>query len=270
MAGVTGIRTHIFISDREVFRAPECRLSYERHAHLSRAGILLPDPRGEYFAAFKAGDPVRIRMGYRDEVPDVWTGTVSRLAPPNARDQILVHAVGGELPLNTTKIKQSWMDETPEAIVRFSVKQAGMSLGRIDSPGVVFPRFTASNIPVWQVVRQCENTCVKAHGLAMDGWALWVGLDGKVNWGPGHEEGDIPVIQTGNTLIRHLPAPERQLGLGVVETFLIPGFRRCGQFRLIDTVRGIDAVCSAVGVTHVIKPTSVRTHIRYGDINAKY
>lgn len=270
MAVITGIRTHIFIGNLEIFRCPECSINYSRHSHLSCAEILLPDPGGNLFKTFKASDPVIIRMGYRDQVPNEWTGTISKLAPPNKKDQILVKAVGMERPLSDTRIIQSWENETPEAIVTWAIGQAGLEIGKIDSPGVTFPRFIASNIPVWQLVRQCEHTCLKAFGLDMNGWALWMDSIGKVNWCSSDEDVDIPVIETGSTLIRHLPATGLQTGLSLVETFLMPGFKRCMKFRLRDSIKGIDQILSGLEVRHVIKPTSVRTFIQYGEMYEKY
>ena len=270
MARITGIRTHIFIGKLEIFRCPECSIHYSRHSHLSWAEILLPDPGGNLFRTFKANDPVVIRMGYRDRVPDEWTGTISKLAPPNNRDQILVKAVGMERPLSDTRIVQSWENETPEAIVTWAIGQSGLGAGKIDATGVTFPRFVASNIPVWQLARQCEHTCLKAFGLNMNGWALWMDSNEKVNWCSSDEQADIPVIETGSTLIRHLPATGLQTGLNLVETFLMPGFKRCMKFRLRDKIRGIDQIFSSLAVRHAIKPTSVRTFIKYGEMYGKY
>jgi len=270
MARITGIRTHIFIGNLEIFRCPECSIHYSRHSHLSCVEILLSDPGGNLFKTFKASDPVIIRIGYRDQVPDEWTGTISKIAPPNKRDQILVKAVGMERPLSDTRIIQSWENETPEAIVTWAIGQAGLDVGKIDSPGVIFPRFIASNIPVWQLARQCEHTCRKAFALDMRGWALWMGSDGIVNWCRSDEDVDIPVIETGSTLIRHLPATGLQTGLSLVETFLMPGFKRCMKFRLKDNARGIDQIFSSLAVRHVIKPASVRTFIKYGEMYEKY
>ena len=265
---MTGIRTHIFIGSLEILRTPRAWVEFKRHAPLSRAGITLPDPKGEYFRSITHGDPVEIRLGYRDQAPDSWRGKVEWVNQIN-KDQIEIGAVGLEYPFSETKITESWENETPEAIVRYVVGKTGLPVGTIYSTGVVFPRFVASSIPVWQVARQAEHTCQRAFGLDMSGWALWMDKDGKVNWGNFDESGDIPIIATGNGLIRHLPATDG-LALNMVETFLISGFRASRKFRLKDTKRGIDAEFRALTARHEVTPNSVRTFIQYGTEHEKF
>lgn len=267
---ITGVRTHILIAGTQILRCPECRIEYARHAHLSMAEILLPDPLGELFRHFKPEDRVIVRLGYRDQEPDEWQGSLTKIAPYSKKDQILVRAVGLERPLTDTRIIQAWEKETPESIIAWAIGQAGMPVGRIESPGVVFPRFIASNIPVWQIARQCEHTCSRGFGLDLRDWSLWMDRSGRVNWGAHDEKAALPEIETGTTLIRHLPAPALQLGVSLVETFLIPGFKRCMKFRLKDRIRGHDAVHSALAVRHISTSHSVRTFIWFGDTYEKY
>jgi hypothetical protein len=265
---ITGLRTHIFIGSIEVLRAPGVFMHFERHVPLSRVGITLPDPAGELYKEINNGDNVEVRLGYRDEDPDIWTGSVS-YKRPGTRDQIVVNAVGEELPLSTTFITQSWENETPEAIIKWAIGQAGMEAGAIDSPGVVFPRFVAACAPVWQVACQCAHTCQKAFGIDMSKWALWMGADGKIYWGDFDEPGDTPVIETGAGLIKHSP-DGGDLSWSTVETFLTAGFRHSMKFRLVDTRRDIDDEFRALQVRHEVKERSVRTFIRYGEENEKF
>jgi hypothetical protein len=207
---------------------------------------------------------VYIRFGYRDQEPGTWTGSVELAKTGKTKDQFEISAVGTELPLTTHRVKQSWENETPEAIIRWAVNSAGLQLGRIDSPGVTFPRFSAANIPVWQVVKQCSRTCAQSFGLDMSKWALWNGSNG-VNWGDFDEEStQIPVVATAAGLIEHRPADGKNAMLGQVTTFLLPNFRDSMVFRLTDTRRGVDEYLRALEVSHVITPSSARTIIAYG------
>lgn len=267
---ISGIRTHIFIGDQEILRCPGCRIEFVRHRPLSRAAITLPDPKGELYRSIKNDRFVEIRTGYRNEEPAIWKGMVSWKKRGSTKDQIEVGVVGrDEKTLCSFPILQAWENETPEAIIKWSIGQAGLSPGRIDSPGVTIPRFAASNIPVWQVARQCAHTCQKAFGIDMSRWAFWMGADGKVNWGDFDEPGDMHVIATGAGLIKHLPSSAAK-GLNVVETFLLAGFRHSMQFRLIDTLRDIDDEFRALQVFHEIKERSVRTFIGYGEEYEKH
>jgi hypothetical protein len=267
---ITGIRTRLIIGGLEYMRIPEMEIEYQRHFHLSVARVTLPDPSREVYRSVTTGTAMEIHLGYRDNDADVWSGTVRQVNPDRKKDQIRLTCVGIELPLSTTMIMQSWEDETPEAIIRYCVGQAGMTVGSIDATGIVFPRFTASSIPAWQVARQCEHTCFRAFGKDMNTWDLWVGKDGAVNWGDSDESGDVPVIATGAGLISHLPETDSKTGLARVETFLLPGFRRCWKFQLRDTGRGIDEVFRARIARHVVKRNKVRTYIWYGDEYGKF
>ncbi len=91
------------------------------------------------------------------------------------KDQMEILAVDRAMLLDTTKIMQAWENETPEAIVRWSVRQTGLPVGRIDAVGVILPHFVASKRPVWQVAAQAEHSCSEAFGLDMSGWTMWLG-----------------------------------------------------------------------------------------------
>lgn len=244
-------------------RSPRVWIESARHKPLSRAGITLPDPKGDLYRSILVDEQAEIRLGYKNEIPAIWKGTVAWKKHGN-KDQIEVGIVGEEKPLAETLITMSWENETPEAIVRYAISQSGLPVGQIDSPGVTFPRFAASNIPVWQVARQCEHTCRKSFDLDMSKWALWRGLDGKVNWGDFDEPGDVPVIKTAAGLIRHMPASDAK-ALSMVETFLLAGFMHSMKFSLVDTRRGIDEQFRALRVRHEVKDLSVRTFIWYGE-----
>jgi len=261
---ISGIRTHIFIGGLEVLRCPRCWIESIRHRPLTRAGITLPDPKGEIYRAVNDEDAVEIRLGYRNEDPATWKGSVSWKRRGSTKDQVEIGVVGEEKPLCSTHIIQAWENETPEAIIKYAIGRAGLSAGQIDSTGVTIPRYVASNIPVWQVARQCAHTCQQAFGIDMSRWAFWTGSDSKVNWGDFDEPGDTPVIATGAGLIKNLPADDAK-GLNTVETFLLAGFRHSMKFRLQDTRRGIDDEFRALRVRHEIKERSVRTFISYGE-----
>lgn len=261
---INGLRVQIMIGAREVLRCPHLEIVSLRHSPLDHADVTLPDPAGELYRDIRTGEPVAISLGYRDQPQGVWQGTVSRVRPGTTRDQLELSASGPELPLATTRIRQSWEHEDPAAIVRYCVAAAGLLSGRIDSPGPLLPRFVASDIPVWQVARQCALTCRRSFGVDMSRWALWIGADGRVNWGDFDEPGEVPVIATGAGLIEHLPGSPSAAQLSRVSTFLLAGFAASRLFRLRDTRRGVDGLFRSLVVRHTVMPTSVRTHLEYG------
>lgn len=259
---ISGIRIDITIGDLQIYRAPRWWIESLRHVPLGRAGITLPDPTGEMFRSIKTGDAVTIRLGYRNQVPAEWTGTVTRCYPGETVDQLEVRATDRSLALATTRIMQSWENETPEAIVSWAIRQTGLPIGTIAATGVQLPRFCAGSIPVWQLVQQTQQSCSESFALDMSRWALWLGRTG-VNWGAHDEPGDVVTIATAENLIDHQPNDWRS-GMSLVETFLLPDLTHSRQVRLQDDRRRIDAVHRAVRVRHEGTPDRVRTFVWYG------
>lgn len=259
---ISGVRIDITIGALEVFRAPRWWIESLRHFPLGRAGITLPDPTGELYQTIKKGDAVTISLGYRNQAPTVWSGTVSGHCPGETADQLEIRAVDGSLPLTKTAIKQSWENETPEALVAWAIRQSGLKIGRIGETGMVLPRAAAGNIPLWQLVQQVKGTCRTAFDLDMDNWALWLGRDG-VNWGDFNEPGDTVAISSSDNLIDHRPI-DSATGMGLIETWLLADLSHSRLVRLQDDRRGIDTVHRALRVRHEGTPDRVRTFVWYG------
>ena len=266
---IAGLNTYIKVGGIEFPRAPGIRIVSERHVPMTRIDIRVPDPTGNVARAISDRDPVAVIMHYRSQPPSLWEGTVKAESVRKNKDQLVIHVKGKERILTETCIKQAFENETPEAVIRYAITQAGLAPGKIESPGVIFPRFIASTIPVWQVAKQCENTCRKAFGLDMRQWALWMGRDGKVNWGPGDEVANIPVIESNANLIEHSPAKDKG-ALSRIETFMLPGMMHSMKFRIKDLKWGVEGDFRALKVEHVLEDTSARTFISYGEEYERY
>ena len=267
---ITGLNISVTVGAVEVNRVPEIRIISERHSPMTRMAICLPDPAGEVTRAVSDKDKVCIVLGYRGNTPATWAGTVT--GEPNStrnRDQVTINAAGPERVLSDTMVMQAFYQETPEAIIKYAAAQAGLTVGRIQSPGVTFPRFTASSIPAWQVAAQCEHTCSKGYGLDMACWALWVGRAGTVNWGTFDEVADLPVIESNANLISHFPGRTIR-DLSRVETLLLPHLMHSMLFRLTDIRRGIDNDYKALRVEHFVRKGCARTFISYGTEYERY
>lgn len=259
---ISGIRIHVTVAGRELLRVPRWWVESERHTPLGRAGVTLPDPDGELAQSVKIGDMLEISLGYRDHAPTIWQGTITGTTPGATNDQLELQAADGALPLTTALICQSWIDEAPEAIIAWCVRQAGLPVGRLDAPGCILPRFAAATIPVWQVARSATQSCQRSFDIDLRRWALWLGRDG-INWGDFDEPGDVPIIATAANLITHQPAEETN-GLSVVETFLLPDLSHSRRVRVQDVKRGVDITVRALRVRHQGAPDSARTIIWYG------
>lgn len=266
---ISGLNIYAGVGGFRFNRIPGIRIISQRHTPLTRMAITLPDPAGDVVRAISDGDEVSVAWGYRDRGQSGWTGTVKTDSVNQNKDQLVIHAVGPERPLVETRITQAFYTEAPEAIIKYAITQAGLPCGKIESPGVVFPHFIASNIPVWQVARQCEHTCRRSFGLDMAMWSMWMGKDGTVNWGPGDEIADIPVIESEKNLIRHSPG-KTQADLSLVETFLVAGMMHSQLFRLNDNKWGVAGDYRALKVEHVLKAASARTLISYGEEYERY
>lgn len=261
MTEISAIRIDIRIGALEVQRAPAWWLESLRGFPLGRAGITLPDPEGELAETIRSGDAVTLEIGYRGDATVTWNGTVQMVYPGETRDELEIRAVDIAQPLTATRIVQSWENETPEAIVAWATRQTGLPLGTIEPTGVTIPRVVASDIPVWQLVRQVAQTCREAFGLDMDGWAYWLGRDG-VNWGDFDEPGSIPTIATMAGLIDHHPAGGNN-ALSMIETWLLAELSHSRRVHLQDDKRGIATELRAQRVRHEGTPDRARTFIWY-------
>mgnify|MGYP000989382705 CR=1 FL=1 len=269
-AAIAGISVSAIVGNLRVDRCPRLVLVSERHIPLSRGSMDLPDPDGALFGTIAVGQEAKITFGYRGAAPAAWSGQVASVSRGPRRDQVTVRMQGlAELPLVATPVTESWVDQSSESILRRVAVQVGLSVARLDSPGVVFPRFMAASLSLWQVARQASHTVQRANGMDMSAWALWLGADG-LHWGDHDEPGDLPVIATGKGLIRHDPAVRGAGAWSEVETFLLPGFGHSRRFVLEDERRGISGDYRGQRVRHEVLPDRARTIIAYGEDHGRY
>jgi hypothetical protein len=259
---LSGLHIDITIGDLEVYRSPRWWIESRRHYPLGRAGITLPDPTGELFKTINIGDPVTIELGYRNQAPTTWSGTVALRYPGQTPDQLEIRAVDQSYALAQTSIIQSWENETPEAIVAWAIRQTGLPVGKIGETGMLLPRVSAGNILAWQLVQQVGISCRDAFGLDLSTWALWLGSAG-VNWGDFDEPGDTVTVASSANLINHDPT-DWATGMGLIETYLLADLSHSRLIHLQDDRRGIDTVHRALRVRHEGTPDRVRTFAWYG------
>lgn len=267
---LSGLTMRIQAGPFEVYRAPRIVISSVRHTPMCSIVVALSDPAGAMAGRISAGDALTVELAYRGQAPATWTGRIVSTRAQN-RDQVEIRATrSADLPLDT-KIRQSWADESPEAIIRWSAGQAGLAVGRIDSPGIVIPRFAAASIPVWAVARSAACTVQRACDIDMSRWALWVGPTGRLNWGDFDEPDTVavPVVATGAGLIRHYQDSTAK-GLFTLETFLLPDLTHSRSVRIQDAVRGSNALVRALAVRHEVEPSRARTFISYGVEHGRY
>ncbi|WP_419787209.1 hypothetical protein [Pseudodesulfovibrio sp.] len=258
---IAGIRLHVEVGSTIIQRCPRLEIVSARHCPLDIARIDVPDPSGDVADAFAYGDVVRIEYGYRGGESAVWTGTLQGTERVN-RDQLRLLADSAALPLVSTYVTECYADESSAAIARHLIRRTGLPLGRIAIPAETISRFPVSTLPVWQAVAQLLHTLSRAFGHDMASSALWLGSAG-VNIGDFDEPGDVPIIATGENLIRHLPA-DRNSGLHQLETALLPGLSHSRRFDLEDTRLGLTAAHRALKVRHEINEERVRTFLNYG------
>lgn len=267
---IDGIVSSAVVAGLEYWRVPRFWLESARHTPLTRGGLTLPDPAGEEVRRIRKGDSVTVSMGYRGEDSDAWRAEVTWVRP-GTEHQIELGLVAPDAVLSRTRYTEAWMHETPEAILRRVLSGAGITPGRIDSPGCELPRFAVSNENIWQIAEKLELSCQRAFNIDMRRWALWMDDAGTANWGDFNEPGQasIPGVITGGNLIRHAPATNAA-GLSHIETFLLPFFRHSHQFNLQDAYRGLYGLCRAEKVRHEIDGHKARTHIWYGPERGRY
>jgi hypothetical protein len=258
---IFGIRLYIEIGGNVIARCPRLEILSVRHRPLDMARVHVPDPEGEAKDLFAHGDPVRIEYGYRGGESAVWQGTLRALERVS-RDQVCLTADSLALPLATSFVAECYTDDSSLSIARHILGHAGLPLGRVDIPDEIISRLPVSTLSIWQAIRQLLHSLHRAYGHNMRRTALWLGADG-LNLGDFDEPGDLPVIATGENLIRHLPAHAKS-ALHMVETALLPGLSHSRRFRLVDSRLGVDQAFRALDVLHAVTPERIKTNIRYG------
>lgn len=259
---IAGLRIVITLGHQEILRCPRWWIDSTRAAPLGGAGLILPDADGSLSRSLKKGDAASIQFVTTSGVSGAWQGTIAATAAASERDHLGVRMVSLALPLATTRITQTFSNETPEAIMTWAIRQSGLAVGKVAATGMVLPHFIASDCSVVELARQLSLTCQRSFDLDMSAWKLWMGVGG-VNWGDFDEPGSVPTIATGEGLLLHAPAGWHN-GLSAIETFLLPDLTHSRRFQLRDTRRGIDASFRALQVRHEGTVNRVRTHIYYG------
>ncbi len=205
-------------------------------------------------APVEKGAKITFRYGYAG--PAKWIGTVTDIE--KGGDIMTVRAAGSdELKLVETRFKESFIEETAEAIVRSILAATGLPVAAIDVPSVPIARYTAADVPVWQAVKQVEESLRSGYGLT--GFSLWVG-NGGLRWTTGDEPGEISEITTNMNLVDHAPS---NTGLSKVTTFFLPGLSHSRKVKIMDTRRGITGTYRAEVVEHRLENLHGRTHIYY-------
>ncbi|MCP4162601.1 MAG: hypothetical protein GY760_21245 [Deltaproteobacteria bacterium] len=258
------LRTHIQIGTFEIFDPVEIKVISERGVPLILTKVILnEDYSTDRYQKIKKDDAVKIRYGWLDDAAEVIEGVVSSISPGRDLGLVEFTVLGKDIALSKTKIKQSFRDETPESIVTYCINQAGLTPGKIDSPGVILPHCNLSNVPVWEAVETVERTCSKGHGTLMENWKLWFDQDGKVNWGDFSSKLETEIlIEAGLNLIRH-DVCSSYAGWNTIETFLMPELYASMDFEIDDAVRDVNGTFQALRVEQNISEGRARTFVSY-------
>lgn len=267
---IDGIQLSAIVGGKEYLRLPGLWLESARHMPVTRAGLTLPDPAGEEIRRLTVGQQVTFVMGYRGGEASLWQGEIT-WKKPGTEHQVELGLVGADAVLAKARLTQSFMHESPEAILRHALSSHGIALGRIDSTGLTLPRFATSNENIWQIAEKLELTAKRAFGLDISKWALWMDNNGKAHWGDFSDPGqtNIPGAVSGGNIINHSPATDAG-AFSTVETFLLPSLRHSQLFKLQDIYRGTCATYRAQKVRHQADGGSARTIIFYGPEREKY
>ena len=255
---ISGIQLTVQIGDYEFTRS-HVFIRYDRRDFISTANIILSDADRSAESKIEEGQEVSILFGFRSGDHGRFKGIVWKKRID--KDCVEITVIGMENP-GRKKIKQTWINETPESIISYSLADAGFSIGRIDSTGCTFEKFVSSNHTIVDIARICASVCYRSYGVNMSRWDLWMDGEGKVNWGNfSNPANELPVIETGKGLIEHKPSQMKCFD-SLVFSFLMPDFMHSMDFQLIDRSRGIDAVYRALMVEHELTDKA-RTVIGY-------
>lgn len=251
---------NIQIGSQEFERAIMVAIKYDRSNPINTSIIIIPDHKGTIKPLINKDNVVRIQYGFRGGRTAIWPGFVSHV-DNLGRDLIKITSVSQEKAMGA-RITEGFRNQAPETIVKNFIARAGLTPGIIKPTGVLFPHFQISNLSMLQGVNNVRNTFVRAHGVNMDGWELWTDSTGLVHWSDTDEPGASEIIESGTNLI-NLILNDRNGGLNVVESLLIPGLKDSQTINLKDIRKGISGSFRTLAVRHVIGQR-IKTRIVYG------
>lgn len=233
-----------------------------------RCEIDLANVDGELSGLCSQGDVVTVRWGYRggDEAP-IFVGTARQVI---SGERLHIEAVDRMQSLFETRVTQSFINESPGAIIRWALRRVGITGMRVHEEAVVFPRFNIFNRTVSQVIEMVNNTLLTAYACAAAVDYRWFfDPDGVFHYGPYHEidngrnpfTGTMPVFAYQDNLIDLEPALTAD-GLSRLETVAVPGLRHSMPIKVVEPIHGgINGEYRVERVEYHQCPRRMRSHV---------
>ncbi len=205
----------------------------------------LPVPRGQLSAWLKKCEPVELFFGYRCGREQSWAGRITEIKA--AKDAVRVAALSPELALIEIKVTECFFEESTRSVVRRLLNLAGLDPGRLAGPDEVIPHLIFSDQPVFQCLRQINETLRRVYEHDMRAQVYWQGQSGQINWGDFDEPGPTPVFASCDNLVNHNPKNEDE---GEVVGLLFPGLVHSQLFTVRDARRAEGLTKRAQTVRH--------------------
>lgn len=208
--------------------------------------------------AFEVGDQLTVEAGYRDTgFRQTFAGVVTNV---ERKRRCVVRAADAGLLLERHRIRRTFVNMTPDEIVRACLEDAGVEEYSVAAVGNRRHHFVSPSKTVAQVLRAINRTWGLQH-------VTYAEPDGTVYWGPWEASPRAELQETqyvferGANIIALRPV---QAGAGELETLWVPGLRHSQVLRLVDPefLRGtIDARVERV--VHDLDANQARTHVRW-------
>lgn len=256
---ITGLDLNLTVGSFTVNRLPWALLTLERGAVAGRCAIELPDPRGAVAAGLSEGDPVNLFFGYRGGPGQSWSGRITEIKA--RKDQALVTAKSAELAFIETEVIECFHNENAKTVVTRLMALAGVAPGRLEGPDEVIPHLIFNGFPVWRCFRILNETLERVYELDLSACPFWIDENGLGQWGDFDEPGPVPVLASGDNLIKHDPKNGDE---GRATALLHPGLNHSRLFTVRDFRRSLELTKRALSVTHQLGERGNLTTVTYG------
>lgn len=193
------------------------------------AEIYLPSG-GVATGAIKKGMPVNLSLGYIEK--GLWTAYSGAVEDISWGRIIAIYCRDKMERLRQTKITQSFIDATPQDVLQFALRQAGIEQVTLSSQ--VLPRkhhFIACGVSVIQLIKLVNST------WELEDWAFYFEPNDAFYWGPWQESGrynggqPMAALEYGRNILDLQPSDHET---GVLKTFSLPFIRHSHLLILKD------------------------------------
>ncbi|MDR3561911.1 MAG: hypothetical protein P4N59_10820 [Negativicutes bacterium] len=196
---------------------------------LDTATISIPS-EGVELGSITKGMPVSVEMGYREK--GLWPTFSGKVFDVSSGRTVDLYCKDHMEDLRTTFITQTFVNASPQDIVKYGLIKAGVTDFQLGSTQLAKRHhFVASNLNVIQLIKMVNRT------WNLTDWAFYFEPAGQFSWGPWEESSrynnglPVAILEYGKNLLDLEPSDQ---DYGTLKTFSLPFIQHSNLLLLRD------------------------------------